>query len=111
MTYEEISSFIESLGLPCAYNEFPQNTEQEPPFICFLFDERSNDLMADDGNYMPIRPLSIELYTQNKDFELEAQIETALKGAGFPFVRLEDYIESERMYQITYETEVCITDA
>ena len=111
MTYEELNALIASFGLPYAYNEFPENTQQAPPFICFLLDGNSNDLMADDTNYQAIRPLSIELYTDNKDFDMEMTIEAALKAAGLPFARSETYIEKERMYQITYESEVLISNA
>lgn len=111
MTYEELNTIIASFGLPYAYNEFPENTQQTPPFICFLLDGNSADLMADDTNYQAIRPLSIELYTDNKDFDMEMTIEAALKAAGLPFERSETYIEKERMYQITYESEVLISNA
>lgn len=108
MTYKEVKTMVATLGLPFAYKQFPNNTEQAPPFICYLFTDRSTDLMADNKNYSKLRPLSIELYTDEKDFEKEATIETALTNAGLAFTRSEDYIESERMYQITYDTEVLI---
>lgn len=108
MTYKEVKNMIAGFGLPFAYNEFPHDTEQAPPFICFLFTDSSDDLMADNKNYQKIRPLSIELYTDEKDFAQEETIETALINAGLAFVRSEAYIESERMYQINYDTEVLI---
>lgn len=111
MTYEELNTLIANFGLPYAYNEFPENTQQAPPFICFLLDDNSADLMADNTNYQAIRPLSIELYTDNKDFALEMVIEAALNAAGLPFARSETYIEKERMYKITYESEVLISNA
>jgi hypothetical protein len=109
MTYEELNILISSFGLPYAYNQFPDDTEQEPPFICFLLGDSSGDLMADNINYQPIRPLSIELYTDNKDFELEMTIEAGLLAAGLPFVRSETYIDSERMFQIVYDTTIILT--
>lgn len=108
MTYKQVKTMIAGFGLPYAYNQFPNGTEQTPPFICFMFDNSSDDLMADNMNYQAIRPLTIELYTDTKDFEKEATIETALKSAGLSYVRDETYIESERMFQITYDTEVII---
>lgn len=108
MTYKQISDMIEGFGLPFAYYEFPQTIEG-PPFICFLFPD-SDDLQADNTNYAKIRPLSIELYTDNKDFALEAQIEAALNGAGLVFTRSEVYIDSERMFQVVYNTSVTIDD-
>ena len=61
MTYKEVNTMISSIGIPYAYNQFSQDDGQVPPFICFLYDSASNDLMADNYNYQPIRPLTIEL--------------------------------------------------
>ena len=67
MTYQEVKQMVESIGIPYAYYQFPEGTDQPCPFICFYF-TGSNDLAADDTNYQRIRPLAIELYTDNKDF-------------------------------------------
>ena len=109
MTYKQISDMIEGFGLPFAYYEFPE-TQEAPPFICFLFTD-SDDLLADNTNYAKIRPLSIELYTDNKDFALEQRIETALNESGLVFTRSEIYIDSERMFQVTYNTSVTINES
>lgn len=109
MTYKELNTFIAGLGLPYAYNEFPDDTPQVPPFICFLFDS-SNDFIADDTNYAKIRPLTIELYTAEKDFELEDTIEEALSNGGFVYTRSETYLDNEHMNMVIYETEIVITE-
>ena len=107
MTYQEVNGMIEAMGLPCAYYEFPNNTELEPPFICFWYPE-SDDLMADNQNYVGIRRLYVELYTDEKRFDLEQSVETALSANNLTYRKTETYITGERMYQITYETEVII---
>lgn len=109
MTYKEISDLVESIGLPFAYNEFPEGTDTAPPFVCFLIPD-SVDFLADGKNYVRIRPLVIELYTDNKDFALEEQVETALNTAGLVYSRSETYIGSERMFQISYTTSVYVDD-
>lgn len=108
MTHKEISDMIKAVGLPYAYYEFPDNTEQEPPFICFYYPD-SDDLYADNVNYVGIRRLYVELYTDEKDFAQEAAVETALNSNGLSFRKSELYIDSERMYQITYSMEVVIS--
>ena len=85
----------------------PYDGKPEPPFICFFY-PGSDDLMADNTNYATITPLTVELYTNNKDFALEAKLEAVFRRYELPFVRTEAYINSERMYQITYNTEVLI---
>ena len=111
MTYQDVASIIASIGLPYAYYQFPEdpaNPAPDPPFICFYF-SGSNDLLADDTNYQKIRPLVIELYTDNKDFTIEETVETALNSAGLVFSRDETYIDDERMYMVTYNTEIVIS--
>lgn len=109
MTYKEVASMIAGFGLPYAYYQFPEGTDQACPFVCFYF-TGSNDMTADDTNYQKIRPLVIELYTDNKDFTTEATIEAALNSSGLVYAREESYIDTERMYMVTYMTEIVITE-
>ena len=109
MTYKQIAEMIASIGLPYAYYQFPNNTELQPPFICFLFDS-SNDFAADNTNYQRIRPLSIELYTDNKDFTLEQTVENVLNQNGLVYSREETFLDSEKMYMVTFQTNIIITE-
>lgn len=107
MTFQEISNMVEDIGLPFAYYQFPEGTGQQPPFICFYFPE-NDDFVADNINYAKIEALRVELYTDEKDFALEAEVEAALNEAGLVYSRTETPIESERMYLVSYDTEVLI---
>lgn len=107
MTYAEINELIEGIKLPYAYYQFPEGTGQAPPFICFYYPNR-DDVFADNVNYKKKEVLAIELYTTIKDFETETAVESALTGAGFSFSKNSSRIDSESMWQITYETEVYI---
>lgn len=109
MTYKKVATMVAGIGLPYAYYQFPEGTAQACPFICFYF-TNSNDLAADDTNYQKIRPLAIELYTDNKDFTTEAAVESALNSNGLVYAREETYLDSERMYMVTYTTEIVITE-
>ena len=107
MTYAEISQMISAVGIPYAYHHFEEGSGQQPPFITFYYDGE-NDLKADNINYQRIRPLTIELYTDNKDFVLEAAVESVLTANDLAFSRTEIFIDSEQMYMVTYYTEVII---
>jgi len=107
MTYKEIAQMIEKVGVPYAYYQFPEDTGQEPPFICFYY-PNNNDFVADGENYVKVVQLVIELYTDNKDFSLEATLEAVLAEYDLVFTREETYIDSERMYLEAYYTEVII---
>ena len=109
MTYKEVAAMVGSICVPFAYYQFPEGTAQACPFICFYFTD-SNDLAADNTNYQKIRPLSIELYTDNKDFALEHTVETVLNQYGFVYTREETYLDSEKMNMVVYSTEIIVTE-
>ena len=107
MTPQQIKTMIESVGIPYAYHQFADDTGQQPPFICFFYGN-SNDLAADNTNYARIEPLYIELYTDEKDFALEKQIETLLNANELVVRKEQTYIDSERMHEPIYTTEVIL---
>ena len=108
MTYKAIADMIATIGLPYAYYEFPDDTPQTPPFICFYFPD-SDDFFADNQNYVGIRRLYVELYTNEKDFDLESTVEGVLAANGLTFRKSDDYINSEKMWQTLYEMEVILS--
>lgn len=107
MTYKEISTMIESIGFDFAYYQFPEGTSQAPPFVVFFYSQ-IDDLYADEANYQRIVTLNIELYTAEKDFDSEAAVEAVLAENDLTYYKEENYIDSEKMYQIAYEMEVII---
>ena len=107
MTYQDIANIIDGIGIAYAYYQFPNDTAQEPPFICFFYPER-NDFFADDRNYVKVSEVDIELYTNEKDFDAEARVEAALESAGLTYGKEETYIDSERLYEVIYTCEVII---
>lgn len=107
MTYKEVAEMVKSLGLPFAYYQFPDGTEIPTPFVVYFYSD-SDDLMADNVNYQKIRSLNIELYTDEKDFELESALEDMLSEHELTYYKEQNYIGSEKMYQTAYEMEVII---
>lgn len=107
MTREEVYSMVQSIGLPCAYYQFANDTPQIPPFICWFF-STDTDVFADDLNYVDKEVLNIELYTKNRDFELEKAVEAVLNSNGLTYAKEPNYVDSEHIWQISYESEVII---
>ena len=105
MTPQNIKTMIESVGIPYAYYQFADDTGQQPPFICFFYGD-SNDLEADNTYYARIEPLYIELYTDEKDFALEKQIETLLNANDLVFRKEQTYLDDERMHETIYTTDI-----
>lgn len=109
MTTNEVAAMVAEIGVPYAYYQFPEGTGQETPFICFFY-SFNNDVKADNSNYQKIEHLIIELYTDNKDFDLERRVESVLASHGMVYSRDEEWIESERMLEVVFETDVIITE-
>ena len=107
MTPIEIKSMVEELGIPSAYYQFADKTELAPPFVCYFFTS-SNDLSADNINYCRIERLNIELYTDVKDFAPEARLEQILTEHEIFFAKEETYIDSERMHETIYTSDVIL---
>lgn len=107
MTRQEVYEMIRSIGLPCAYYQFPDDTPQAPPFICWFF-APNTDVMADNENYVDKEVLNVELYTKLREYDIEKAVEAALKAGGFSYAKEPSYIDAEKMWQISYESEVII---
>lgn len=107
MTPSEIKQMITGVGVPSAYYQFPSNTGQQPPFICYFFD-LSNDFKADNTNYVRVERLNIELYTDTKDFALEKALETILNNNELVFTKEEVFLDDESMHETIYTTEVLL---
>ncbi len=103
MTQVELYKALEGIELPIAYNSF--SNPPRPPYLVYLF-SYSNDFMADNENYKEISNFQIELYTDKKDLESEKKVEDKLKELEIPYLKLEEYIETEKIYQILYEIQL-----
>lgn len=108
MTYKDVKTMLDGVGIPTAYYQFNKKTAQQPPFICFYY-PNNNDFIADDQNYQKIEHLIVELYTDNKDFVLEHEVETVLTAHGLVYSRQETPLDDEQMFMVIYETDVLIT--
>lgn len=109
MTTAEVATMVASIGLPYAYYEFPDDTQREPPFVCFFFTD-NNDMMADNQNYTDTRTLVIELYTRQKDFTTESTIRGILNSNELPFSQESDFLTDEHLYITIFTTEVIVTN-
>jgi hypothetical protein len=105
LTIEELAAILQSTGFPVAYSHFLQsenNPLPEPPYIIYLVAYSSN-FAADNSVYYQIRNIQIELYTDQKNFEVERILEEALNSNEIVYQSTESYIESEQLFQKIYE--------
>ena len=105
MTYDEIMELAQETGLPFAYDHFAEGESPDPPFLVFLF-PASDNFAADGQVYFKINELHFELYTDEKNPEVEAQLEAVLDRHGLFYDKSEVWIAEERLYEVLYEMEV-----
>lgn len=105
MSFEEIVRMLSGIGLPFAYHHFAEGESPDPPFLIYL-SPGSHNFAADGSVYFKVNLLDVELYTDIKDPDMEARVETAFDAAGFFYDKTESYIEEENLYEVLYEMEV-----
>lgn len=105
MTYDDLVAMLEEAGLPFAYDHFAEGESPDPPFLVFLFPGTDN-FFADNTVYEKVNNLNIELYTDKKDPETEDRIEKILTSHELPYEKSEVWIDSEKMYEVLYQTQI-----
>ena len=97
---QNLKTILEQLNIPVAYDHF--NTSTEPPFIVFRRYSQSN-FGADNKVYETINNYYVYLVTEYKDVELEDSLQELLTNNDIFFnVESEDYVDTEKCYQIVY---------
>jgi hypothetical protein len=105
MKLTEFKALLDQSGYPVTYSHFTPTTNKPvpaPPYICYLVNNDPN-FIADNKVFHKISDINIELYTVMKDLVTEAKLEKILGDNEIPYVSYETYIESEKMFQKTYE--------
>ena len=105
MTHKEEMQMIAETGIPFAYDHFAEGESPKPPFICFLF-PGSENFSADNIVYAAFEILHLELYTDEKNPELEAGVEAILSKHELFWNKTEVWIESEKLYEVLYTMSV-----
>lgn len=105
MTYEEINEMMAETEFPFAYHHFAEGESPKPPFSIFL-SSGEDTFSADNLMYHSFKRLNIELYTDEKSPETEERLEEVLLQHNIYYTKTENWIESEKLYEILYEMEV-----
>jgi len=102
MVKTRVEKILDEIGIEYRYHHFEEDEAVEPPFISWIIPDSEN-FAADGKVYYGTSRVHIELYTDKKDFELEKKVEDVLEHAEIFWEKSEDYIESEKMYEVLYE--------
>ena len=112
MTLVEVNNMMAEITQRCGltdytYYQFADNSAPDLPYLIFYYPSSNND-GADNVVWQKINHLNIELYTDNKEFGIENELEAVLTEHGFFYDKTEQFIESEKMFEVLYEMEVVI---
>lgn len=105
MTLPELKDKLKTLDLPIAYRCFTVGQVPELPYIVYYVDEDIG-FYADDTVYYEGYAVTIEVYTEKKDMELEKKVKQLLNDNELPYESYESFLESESMYLKAYEIEI-----
>lgn len=103
MTLEQLYQLLISSGIKFAYHHW----DKPPPFPYGVYLlAYTRNLPADGAAYQKINHYQVELYSIKKEPEAEMMLENTFDASGIFYDKTEEYIESEKIYQIIYEIEV-----
>lgn len=105
MTKLEVANIIASFGVSWRYSHFSETPA--PPYAVYYYPSEP-DVYGDNSNYVNRRQLFVELYVKPSDATTETTVETKLATNGLSWFKTKDYLDDEKLFQITYEMEVII---
>lgn len=107
MTLADLIAIFTSTGLPVTYYQWNEHQVPALPYLVYYFPTARPEA-ADNTTQAVIPSVNLELYTNEKNFEVEAMVDRALMAGGLVFSKSEAWIESESMYQVLYQMEELI---
>ena len=102
MNIMEFKAELEKLEIPIQYRSFSVGHAPELPYLIF-YENDSDNVFADNQNYFDVLNVACELYTDNKDIELETKLQKLLYDLEIEYNSTETFIDSENMYLKAYD--------
>ena len=102
MNLMEFKAELEKLGIPVQYQAFASGHAPSLPYLIF-YENDSDNVFADNHNYYDVLNVSCELYTDEKDIELETKLQKLLYDLEIQYNSTETFIDSENMYLKSYD--------
>lgn len=108
MTKDQIEQMLEEMEIPFRYHHFTQKEMQDIPLPIIVWIVPGTDNFFADGKvYKKISKVNIEIYTDDKDWDLEEKLENVLEKHGIAWEQTGSaWLESEKMYESLYQMEV-----
>lgn len=103
MKLSELRTILDQLNIPVQYRAFEEGKAPGLPYVLFYTEDNLGSLKADNHNYHGIKNISVELYSNEKDPELEEKLEQLFEQNNIEYDAYEIYIETEKMFEMLYE--------
>ena len=102
MTKDQIEQMLGEMGIPFRYHHFTQKEMQDIPLpIVVWLTPGTDNFFADGKTYKKITKLDIELYTDDKDWELEKKLISEVKATKQQIEEVRHQMEdAERNYDL-----------
>ena len=101
----EFKAELEQLEIPIQYQAFASGQAPQLPYLIF-YENDSDNIFADNHNYFDVLNVACELYTDEKDIELETKLQKLLYDLEIEYNSTETYIDSENMYLKAYDVQI-----
>ena len=105
MNLMQFKAELEQLDIPIQYRAFSVGQAPELPYLIFYVND-SDNVFADNSNWFDVLNVICELYTDNKDIELETKIQKLFYDNEIEYNSTETFIDSENMYLKAYDVTI-----
>lgn len=95
--------YLNGLSFPSFYDHAPVGTRA--PFMTIHVDQPMG-FRADDGNYLKRWGFRLDIYSKDKDLELETELEALLDSLKIAWTQTEQYIDSQEIWESEYTFEI-----
>ncbi len=103
MKHKDLLKLLKQIGIPVAYDHFPDNKNLEPPFMAYR-ETSPNNFTADNTVFVSFPNYEIELVTCKKDVALENKVSELFIDNDIPFEKSDSvWDKDEKIYHIFYE--------
>lgn len=101
MQATELVSILKELNVPVANTSFPPNKNINPPFLVFLRSDMPT-FLADDFVYQYDNKYDIELYTEDKDEEIEDRLINILNNHKIVWKHIAEERIQDGLYEVVF---------
>lgn len=103
MNQVEVIQLLNTLSIPSFYDHAPNGTKL--PFIT-IHSGQPDNFTADNKVFCEKWGFRIDLYTVDKNLQLESDIKSLLNDNDIAWVKTEQYIDSQNCWEVEFEFEV-----